>query len=743
MKSFIFRVIILTLISAIFLGGCGKEENSMTIASNKEEITWQDLHTDLGKEYGLVAVTEDMIYGCYKENDEIVIACQNKVSGNIEKVRAFSDLSYIKNIDADGEGNVYIVGDKESENVLCKIDTAGNLQEIGDFLLEDTEKAINIDLRGIKVDSEGNIFLWYEMGILLNEIFDDAEEDVYGMVDRIYIMDSQLNSLFYEQVINVRGTELLNFSLNEAEEPLVIVNDNEGIYIQRIDRKEQKLSDMTRMDNNISTSEIVGDIAVTENGFLFCQGNGLYEYNEKKQDCEKILNLSSYGIDPYGILYMGMDDDKIEIIDNYGNDDNSEYVVLRKGLNEKTVLTLGVMQVTQNLEKKVADFNRSNGNIRIEIVPYYTGENGFEEGMEHLKLDIIRGKAPDIIDVSEIDYAVYSDKGVLADLYGFMQNDEECKMNDIMDSVSDAYEISGHLYSIAPAFQLYSMWGSNMVIKDRHGVTLGELIQILEESGKSLDAINGFSADEPVLTTLCTFGMDEFVEWEEGVCNFDGEYFKEIVAFAEKYKGSYEDGSQSRGIDEGRIVMSVGIITSVADYQIQSKLYKNDFAFIGYPTNDGSGTAISFRGSELSINAQSEKKEEAWEFVKYYLLNGYDGQGFPSLKAQFEAVMQKAGEADFSIEEDGNSYEVPKGYYTDEDIELQVYAANQDDINAVRKLIDSAVNKFEYNTEILGIIDEETEAYFAGQKDLDSVTDVIQNRVQIYLQENKRQYYLY
>ena len=737
MKSPIFRAIILTWISAVFLGGCGKDENNMTAASNKEEVTWQDIHTDLGKQYGLVAVTEDMIYGCYEGNDGIVVTYQNKVSGIVERSMTFSDVSYIKNIDADGEGNVYMVGDKEGINVLWKIDTFGNLQEIGGFLLENTEEAINIDLQGIKVDSEGNIFLWYEMGILLNEFFDDAEEDVYGMVDRIYIMDSQLNTLFYEQVVDVRGTELLNFSLNEAGEPLVIVSDNEGIYTQRIDRKEKKLSGMVRMDGDIPTSEIVGNIAVTENGFLFCQGNGLYEYNEKKQDCEKILNLSSYGIDPYGILYMGLDDGKIEIVDNYGHDENSEHVILQKGLNEKTVLTLGVMQVTQNLEKKVADFNRSNGNIRIEIVAYYTEENEFEEEMEQLKLDIIRGKAPDIIDVSEIDYAIFSDKGVLEDLYGFMQKDEECKESDIMDSVADAYEMSGHLYSIAPAFQLYSMWGSNMVIKDRYGVNLGELIQILEESGKSLEAIYGFSADESVLTTLCTFGMDEFVEWEEGACSFDGEYFKEIVAFAEKYKGSYEEGSQSRGIDEGRIVMSVGIITSVADYQIQSKLYKNDFAFIGYPTNNGSGTAISFRGGELAINAQGENKEEAWEFVKYYLLNGYDGQGFPSMKAQFETVMQEAGEGIFSVGEDGNSYEVPKGYYADEDIELQVYAADQNDINAVRKLIDSAENKFEYNTEILGIIDEETEAYFAGQKDLDSVTGVIQNRVQLYLQENK------
>ena len=120
MKSPIFRAIILTWISAVFLCGCGKEENNMTAASNKEEVTWQDIHTDLGKQYGLVAVTEDMIYGCYEENDGIVVTYQNKVSGIVERSMAFSDISYIKNIDADGEGNVYMVGDKEGKNVLWK-----------------------------------------------------------------------------------------------------------------------------------------------------------------------------------------------------------------------------------------------------------------------------------------------------------------------------------------------------------------------------------------------------------------------------------------------------------------------------------------------------------------------------------------------------------------------------------------------------------------------------------------------
>jgi len=52
-------------------------------------------------------------------------------------------------------------------------------------------------------------------------------------------------------------------------------------------------------------------------------------------------------------------------------------------------------------------------------------------------------------------------------------------------------------------------------------------------------------------------------------------------------------------------------------------------------------------------------------------------------------------------------------------------------------LIDIADNKFEYNTNILNIIDEEAQSYFTGQKDLKNVAELIQNRVQLYLSENK------
>ena len=60
---------------------------------------------------------------------------------------------------------------------------------------------------------------------------------------------------------------------------------------------------------------------------------------------------------------------------------------------------------------------------------------------------------------------------------------------------------------------------------------------------KDLNAITGFSADEPVLTGLCNVSMDEFVDWENGTCEFEGEYFKDVLAFAKEYTGNYTGGT--------------------------------------------------------------------------------------------------------------------------------------------------------------------------------------------------------
>ena len=737
MKKLLKSIVKITVFTIIFtLTGCAEENADADIISSPEliKLSWQDQRMDLERQYKMVAVTDDTIYGCYEELGDIIITFQDKMSGDIIKQVNLPEITNIQSIDADYEGNVFGTGILEERSVFWKIDNEGNPSVLDGFLLENTENAQHITPKGVYVDSKGYFYTWYEMGVPASEFYDDEEADVYSMVDRIYIKDAQLNTIFYVQVANSRGSELLSFVLDENDKPTIIAKDMDGIYIQTIDMEKMDFSAKTHVEN-INLTEMTENIFLTETGILFCLGSTLYEYDYDNQETGIILNLSSYGILPSNILYLGMKNNVIEVIDNYSDNSNSEYIALIEGVSEKIILTLGTLQVSTDLEKIVADFNRFSKSSRVEIMSY-NNNNDYDKALAQLKLDIIRGAASDIIDVSRIDYGVFYDKEILVDLYTYMQNDEECNANMLMSSVVEAYEIKGHLFSICPAFQIYSMWGKNSIINNRSGITLAELKKMLEDGGKSLNAIYGFSADEKVLTTLCTFGMDEFVDWDNGTCNFTGEYFEEILTFANEYDGGYTDEGILREIEKGDIVMSVGMISSIADYQIQSKLYQNDLTFVGYPVGSGSGTAISYRGSELAVNAQGANKDAAWEFVKYYLLNGYVDQGFPTIKTQFDEVTEAAKESIIVTSEE-DTYEAARGTCFDGNIYIQVFSVEQDDIDAVRRLIDIADNKFEYNTNILNIIDEEAQSYFTGQKDLKNVAELIQNRVQLYLSENK------
>lgn len=181
--------------------------------------------------------------------------------------------------------------------------------------------------------------------------------------------------------------------------------------------------------------------------------------------------------------------------------------------------------------------------------------------------------------------------------------------------------------------------------------------------------------------------------------------------------------------------MSAGIIASVADYQIQKELYGENVAFVGYPVAAGSGTAVGFRGSVVAINDQKEDKTGAWEFVKFYLMHGYDGQGFPLVQEQFNQVMDAAMVDDYSVNEEEGTEKNPKAYYSDGGADIFVYAAAKKDIDIVMELVESAENRCESNLTIQNIINEEAEGYFSGQVDLDSTVKKIQNRVTLFLQE--------
>ena len=731
-------IIVLTVISLlVLLTACGEQEevaesavqNIQKPSEQKIVSSWQESRIALNKSFTGVTLKNNMLYGYGEKNGIVIIAVCNLLSGDIIREIELLEATAVQSISVDGQGDIYVLGTTVEGYEFWKITEEGEIQLLGQIVLEDLDEAINVMPKGICVDAENQIYLWYEMGVPANIFYEDEPSDVYSMADRIYVKDNNLMTLFYDQVPNSKGTQLKNFYFDVKGKPILLIKDSEGFYLQGLYEEDTIL----RVDLSEEFLQMDFEVfSLSEEGFIFCSGSSLYQYSFHGQDCKKILDLLAYGIFPEDILYLGFRDETFEIVDNYRKGGYSEYTQLKMGEDNKSTLRLGTLQISDGLEQIVTEFNRYQNDIRIEVVDYY--EDGrFGEGIEQLKLDIVKGTAPDIIEVSMIDYQFLAAKGALADLYEYMDQDEICGRSLLQENILSAYEVNGKLFSIAPAFQIYSMWGKNSLTGGRHGISVQEMREMLEIQGKDINAIWGFSADEPVLTTLCTFEMDKYVDWVKGTCDFEGELFSSVLEFAAEYTG-YKGDDFLTDVQRDNILLSVGEIDSAAKFQLEKEIYGGDINFVGYPTTKGSGTAVGFYGSELAVNAGSEKKDEAWRFVRYYLLNGYKGNGFPLCKEQFDETMSKSMENEYVFDGE-EQYEIPKLTWGNGGNYIEIYAADPETVSAIKNLVAGVEYKFQYHTEIQAIINEETESYFAGQKTIEEVVAVLQNRVSLYLQE--------
>jgi ABC-type glycerol-3-phosphate transport system substrate-binding protein len=350
-------------------------------------------------------------------------------------------------------------------------------------------------------------------------------------------------------------------------------------------------------------------------------------------------------------------------------------------------------------------------------------------------MDILQGKAPDLIQGDTLDYDNLARVGAFSDLYALMREDGKLAKEDFVTSILQTYEMDGQLYIIAPAFRLHTLLGAGSFVEGRNGLHAEEMIQWLESKGGSINSIDGFSADESVLTTLCGFNMDSFIDWSEGSCNFTGKEFQRILDFAKEYKGKpYE--SLYEAIQSGDIRLKTGIINSVEDYRLASEMFGEKVQMIGYPTERGNGSAALFGGGEMAINAKSTYQKEAWEFIKYFVQNGADGTSFPIMRDQFETYMNESMKEEEVIE-NGVSSKVLKISYREPNIaDIQVTKCDPEDVEAIREVVNNISVKFQYHTEIQNIIEEEAAAYFSNQKKIEEVCEIIQNRVQLYLSES-------
>lgn len=739
MKKEKISLFVILCMTCLAMSGCGKknqepvsEADSQTGRGIEAVSQWNASHFPMLKQYEGATIEDGKIYAYRFVEGGISIAVF--ATDTVEQIEAYDipDVIEVKSISIDASGQICLFGSTQSGNTLWQVSSNGDISIIEDIEVEDL--GLYPNLKNFYADSNGYYYIWYEMSVPCAEVYENGEEDIYTALDRIYVKDGQMNTIIYEQVPDSYNNKLLSMAFDENGTPMLLAKDEEGCYVRRMRITDREKYEASRLETSGLMNQ--GDnsiIAYTKEGLMYVWEGALYLYYLSDFRSEKLLELASVGILEDDIIYLGMNGNSIEIIDNYKGFGQSEYTAITEGESTKTQLTLGVMSLQSDRRKILSSFNRYQNEVTIEPI-IYVEEGDYDAGCAKLAMDIIQGKAPDVICVNGLDYESLAMAGAFSDLYLFMQEDTEMKETDFVSSVLHAYEVDGHLYTIAPNFLIYSMWGAGSTVKENNGVNAEEMIQILQDRGGDINSIYGFSADENVLTTLCAFNMDTFIDWGAGTCDFTGEGFKQILDFTKKYEGKPND-SLYKAFRNGEILLTLGLINSVESYRLESELYGETVQFIGYPTESGIGSAVLFSGAEMAINAKSVYQKEAWEFVKYAMQNGYNGTDFPVDRKKFDNFLNESMNEEF-ISENGDVSKVAKRHYSERDnVSIQVYKCEPEDVEVIRDLVNNISTKFQYHTEIQKIIDEEAAAYFHNQKEIEKVCEIIQNRVQLYLNE--------
>ena len=148
----------------------------------------------------------------------------------------------------------------------------------------------------------------------------------------------------------------------------------------------------------------------------------------------------------------------------------------------------------------------------------------------------------------------------------------------------------------------------------------------------------------------------------------------------------------------------------------------------------------------MGMSARSKHKDGAWEFMKTLISEEYQASlvrehgnwGFPIKKSALEAQFEMDMTPVYYTDENGKQVEEMKTSWGYDDFNIDIYAATEEEIKQVKELIASADKlSGNVNEQLVNIVTEETEAFFKGQKSAADTAGVIQNRIQIYVNENR------
>ena len=444
---------------------------------------------------------------------------------------------------------------------------------------------------------------------------------------------------------------------------------------------------------------------------------------------------------------------------------------------EGVLIYAGLNPIDKVLEMQIEKFNEEHTDVQIQFRDYSD-----EDGPQRLLVELAAGRVPDIMELQRIGkenynggssvevlwystpltadlsgiywmpYRQMAQKGYLEDLWPYIENDPDLGRESVLEAPLKTAEVDGGLYMLFREFSINTLMGSKDMFGDKCGWTLEELKEAFAVMPPDSTVLRFDATQYKVFQTLLSPMLEQYVDWEAGECHFDNDDFRGMVEFLKFFPAEFNANLKPRELKkklvwnqiDGLQMLEAMKIGSVLDIPYYNSHFKNGAAFIGYPTADGSpGSYFYPHGNKLGMSSVCRNKEAAWEFMRQTILPQYSaGALFRAIELEEIRIRinrkeyQKAFDLELSEAETYIIEYLDISAYSGGP-EWRVYWPDQEDSELYEKMIASTTRFYWPNKALSEVVWDTIGPYLAGDRSMEDTIDLVQNRVGLYVNENR------
>ena len=436
------------------------------------------------------------------------------------------------------------------------------------------------------------------------------------------------------------------------------------------------------------------------------------------------LNLST---DERGILTTLPENGFLgAVIDGDKNKSTIGILKLVEADEDQIQIVVGGVGMDESVISKLLAYNQTRTDVKVIIKEYGFDKetiSSFQDACNRLYADVLGDDGPDVIYMQGLNHHDFIKMGYLENLDDFYDNDSEISKTDLIPSLRDAITVDGSIYFLVPEFGITTLAGKTCLVGDSMGWTMEELYDCWKTNQCALLPFGSSSTFR-----LISKGMVQ----NENTAMKD---YKLALEMSKKEETGINATERNAPLKNDKALLAyVGLTQPSYIQAVRAAFDEKDITLKGFPDVEGSGALFNVSNS-FGISSKSKQKKAAWSVIKtlmkedYQTISARNLSFFPSRSDCFEELL-----LEYAKEDSEYNIWLGKEISNNED-KIIATALSLEDVNRIKELVMETKRVSYGDTEFSRIVNEEAATYFSGDKDIDAVCEVIENRMELYRKE--------